>query len=171
WFTLLDDLQFNDQGIPKLDAGAVLQRNTRYSWAYLCKQVKTTPPPATTAPDGIELTVVVYDRRPELPGSTGSLPNEIVLTGNFIAGQSYVDVTYTAGNKPAVNKGTWILDATANGTVKNGYFYRVASAEDGPTANSLRLALTQPVRDSSGVNGVCVVMQNVAEVFEKGIRK
>ena len=42
WFTLLDDLSFAENGVPDTSSGFV-QREGRYSWAYLCRMRKLNP--------------------------------------------------------------------------------------------------------------------------------
>lgn len=166
WMTLLDDINFNEDGVPKLPGG-ILDRERRYTWAYLCRQVKATTPTGTppfSAPDGIELTVVVYDRRPEISAIGGQLPNEHACTASFQKGNDQATIAYS-GTPPPVRKGTWVLDSTL--TPINGYFYRVASVDDNGT-NTLTLSLTQPARADGTA---CVVMEDVVEVFEKGIVK
>ncbi|GIW82830.1 MAG: hypothetical protein KatS3mg105_4637 [Gemmatales bacterium] len=161
WLSLPDDINFGTNGRP---ANNPLEREVRYSWAYLCRQVEWQAPVGPgpwTSPQGVELTVVVYDGRPWL--SDGGVPaGERTYAATFTKGQKTVTLTF-GGAKPNIRKGMWILDATLNPTI-NGYFYRIASAEQiGPT--TMQLVLTKNARENGNVG---VVMDYVVEVFEKG---
>jgi hypothetical protein len=87
--------------------------------------------------------------------------------------------------KPALRRGSWILDArtvvdpTAATPVPapQGYFYRVVSVTD-TGVNQVEVVVQRPLggplRTPNGLNGAnpyqgpLIVMENVAEVFEKG---
>src|SRR5262249_55650373 len=38
WFTLLDDLNFGENGLPDPMGAKLIQREGRFSWAFLCQQ-------------------------------------------------------------------------------------------------------------------------------------
>lgn len=197
WMTIPDDMVFDDDGRVKLlpaIGGAPpqplqqqLQREPRYSFAFLCRQVRaqtTTPPPwprsggtnppyNTTTKHMVDVTVVVYDRRPNLAVSVGpyQVPVEeksYALT--IAAGSNLAYISWPAGTPaPSVRRGTWILDATVVDTTHgpHGYFYRVANVTQLPN-NILELQLQQNAKAGvSSPNGVAVVMDSVAEVFER----
>src|SRR5262249_19803360 len=102
----------------------------------------------------------------------------------------YVDIVWQ-GTRPSIRVGSWILDATmeyynsaalVNVSDPHGFFYRVVGVTDlppnitNPPSNVLRLELQTYPRKASFYNtaggpvpyGVLIVMENVAEVFEKG---
>ncbi len=181
WFTLLDDIDFGDNGIP-LGAPLSFQRKGEFSWACLCQMNQYSPPPyqpPSGPTTGIKLTVVVYYKRSldlttgltppgETPYQATVPPNTsrlITLSWNPAAGQ----------DKPAVRKSTWILDATMGNPAANppqnphGYFYRVVNVVEPGSAgpNSIDVETQTDVRDSGTLQTI-VVMESVAEVFEKG---
>jgi hypothetical protein len=115
-----------------------------------------------------------------------------------LKGMKNVSITWAAGQeKPALRKGNWILDASLEVTAdlsaqqprgwSHGYFYRVVGMTDTGT-NSMDLELQTPLREdvdgivqangetvplSTGTAprtraGRIIVLDNVAEVFEKG---
>jgi Tfp pilus assembly protein PilV len=182
WFALQDDITFNTDdpfpGSAYLLGGTTLEREGRYTWAYLMRR------PKYGVNSAVDVTVVVYSgRSPQLPlGETGFAPTPgATWTGgiNFDPTTNVVNLPYT-GSKPSVGKGTWILDATmVNDNYEpdpHGFFYRVVGVTDGP-GTSLNLELQTPPRMptqyvAAGVNhtyGVLVIMDNVVEVFEKGV--
>jgi hypothetical protein len=170
WCSLLDDLQFDGDGKPVL-AGNFVERDIRYSWAYLLRRPKFKDPAA------VDLTVVVYSGR-----SLQLVLGERAYEGiRFDRTSRSVAVPWTGAgqDRPPVKKGGWILDATMaynDGTrwvpEPHGFFYRVSEVTDGP-GNQIVLQLeTNPRLDSfAGTNnyGVLVVLENVVEVFEKGL--
>jgi len=81
-----------------------------------------------------------------------------------------VNLTFAAGNKPNIRKGSWILDTTyvpnagkGTGSV-NGYFYQVANTTD-VDATTVSLELESNLR--ANLSNV-VVMENVITVLERG---
>jgi hypothetical protein len=187
WFSLQDDLTFNSgdptPGSAYLLGGSTVEREGRYTWAYLLRR------PKYGINSMVDLTVVVYSGRPQqLPlGETAFAPN----TGkswtngiNFDPSTNKVNLPYT-GVKPPVTKGTWILDATmVNDNYEpdpHGFFYRVVGVSDGPVVSgvpSVDLELQAPPRMPTQyldakrnlhTYGVLVIMDNVVEVFDKGL--
>jgi hypothetical protein len=182
WFSLLDDLQFeNDGPASGLAKGTPagpplnLRRNTRFSWAYLLRR------PRYSVPSVVELSVVLYDKRPiqapssELTYAPGALPGSNLVT----VGATEVILTYTsAADKPPIKKGGWILDATVfptspSGPDMQGVFYRVVDITDLP-GNQLALELDKPIRAGwnqpvgTQVSRVFVILEGVIDVIEKG---
>jgi hypothetical protein len=166
-FSLLDDIRFvntgQNKGLPS-DTDFV-DRGGKYSWAYLTRRPKASN--ATV----VDLTIVVYS------GRLLQLPlGETVYRGvTFDPTSNFVNVGWdpTKQEKPPAKKGSWIVDATlptlSNGIPEpHGYFYRVVGVSE-PSANVMVLELqTKPKSPTSG-NGVLIVMENVVEVFDKGI--
>jgi hypothetical protein len=83
---------------------------------------------------------------------------------------NYIQIKYDAGRKPSVRKGSWVLDDTILGGIPpQGFFYRVVNATDLPN-NTVGLELQTNLRGLVGgdTRGSVVIMENVAEVFERG---
>ncbi len=169
WFSLLDDLQFENDGptsgLAKGITTNTLTRNTRFTWAYLLRR------PRYSTPSVIELSVVLYDKRP-IQSPSGEFTYPPLLPGTVQAppycnqvapGTTEVILTYnSAADKPPIKKGGWILDATVyptNTVLVNavptpvptpapdmqGVFYRVIDITDLP-GNQLALELDKPIR-------------------------
>jgi hypothetical protein len=189
WFTLGDDITFADNGTPDMSAGNV-QREGRYSWAYLARrQMARVPAPAPTPgilPNpAIDLTVVVYGGR--LPGVdlSGNPLGETAYANATFAGPGTrtIDIDYGSTNqaRPNLRRGSWVLDArmwpdptqplsTSTLNVPQGYFYRVVNVTDvSPTVMEIEVQrpISGALRGPFGT-GPLVVMENVSEVFEKG---
>jgi hypothetical protein len=170
WFTLLDDIDFENNGIPSLGNPAVganlIQREDRYTWAYLLQQ-----PNILATPPIINMSVVVYGGRSQKPYSATNLdgpayqatfnpPGVVTLTW---------DPTTGGQEKPPIRKGGWILDATLNAPGgPHGNFYRVVNVTDtGPT--SMDLEIQGNLKGfGAGAPGVVVIMEGVVEVFPRG---
>ena len=86
---------------------------------------------------------------------------------------------YYGGSRPAVRKGTWILDATMYNRVTmqpdpHGIFYRVVNVND-DTPGVLILEIQNPAKQSSDNGsplpanwyGITIVMEHVVEVFDR----
>jgi hypothetical protein len=184
WFSLKDDLRFQDNSRPPGDPTAkpgtpiiadpnakplpLIERESRYTWTYLLKRPKAGESKVT------DLAVVVYSGRPILSGT-----GEYTFTGvAFDPSTPLVNLTYSPTSnpnaKPPVKKGTWILDATMIDAAKNfsphASFYRVVGVTDPNDGKTLVLELqTNPKVSTVGNQyGVLAVMENVVEVFEKG---
>lgn len=217
WTKVLDDMAFDDRGQVKLvpPIGGQPQREPRYSYAFMCRQIRAwggrstanaagrfydpiTPDPATVpgplfpyttefpysrTPQGVELAVVVYDRRPNFvvggaPVEEKSYQAIFGWNGSGIQVPNVGVITWQAGAaQPAVRRGTWILDATVTDAVSGprGYFYRVANVTQ-LSATTLEIEFQQNVRASTtptssfANNNVAVVMESVVEVFDKGTK-
>jgi prepilin-type N-terminal cleavage/methylation domain-containing protein len=164
-FAGADDINFDDNGLPP----ATVDRDYRYSWAYVYRMRNVKD--ARTA----ELTVVVYSGRP-LQFTGDVTEGETTYSASFVAGSAVVTLTVGAGQaKPDIRRGQWILDANMEGTTPHGYFYRVASVIDTTNPSTLVLVLDSPSKldspvDNKGNNiGRLVIMENVVEVFERGV--
>lgn len=157
WCTLLDDIDFAPTGIPM----APLSRQGRYSWAWMVRWLRD---PGQSRARTLEYQVVVYHNRPTSANSAGVPKGEYAYSGNYI-GNNVVQVAYAAGNKPAIRKGGWVLDATP-GSPAFGYFFRVTRVGD--DGGSLTLTLQSDRRGGTGTGpGTIVFMENVSEVFDR----
>ncbi len=122
----------------------------------------------------VDLTVVVYSGRPNVfgQGETAYTPVTFDPTRNTVR------VTWGAGQeKPAVRAGAWILDATKVSKVgttlvpdPHGFFYRVVNVGEQGVQNGMNYVdLELQTRPKQATDqGVLVVLDGVAEVFEKG---
>jgi hypothetical protein len=203
WFMLLDELIFeagltNKLGYPKQLIAGVVERDPRYTWAYLCQR------PRAGDPSVVDMAVVVFNGRPL--SLTGSLEIPETLYAGFNLPNTKPEVEfYKAANtirvhwellgnvEPAVRAGDWVLDAsTVDGQIR-AYFYRVAGTTEAVElgARCLDIELQQPLRDiPTMVGGVpwpppsayaagntgrersrLIVMEGVVEVFEHGLGK
>jgi hypothetical protein len=168
-FSLLDDLTFGDNGLPDTTAG--LQREGRYTWAYMLRRVR---PFVQSQPVPLDLTVVVYSGR--APGGPGVGETIYTNTQFGASGPNVVSIPWS-GTKPALRRGSWVLDArmvdASNNPAPQGYFYRVVNVTD--LANNVveievQSPLGGPLRtQNNSPTGPLIVMENVVEVFEKGI--
>jgi hypothetical protein len=174
WFTLLDDMSFNPDGTPLLGSAGNIQRGDRFTWAYLLRR------PRSASDAVVNLSVVVFSSRPTaLPAGEAAfqtIPNTVNAN---TAGTNQVFLSYTAATgRPNVKRGGWILDTTyealgnppTNGYV-HGYFYRVVGVTETPipttTVPTPTMTLELETALKADVNAV-TVMENVAEVFDKG---
>lgn len=187
WTRVLDDLSFDETGQARVNPSNLVpsnlgqvQREPRYSFAFMCQQVLAymPDPPPTPYPMGtsppyhtpakVNMTVVVYDRRPNI--AIGGVPvEEKVYQASFVAGTNLATLSWNAGAPPPrVRRGTWIFDATVLGVAEpHAYFYRVANVTD--LGTTMELQLQQKVRASTtSTSGVAIIMDSVAEVFDKG---
>ena len=165
WFTILDDMRFNDLGnnlgIPELTSANQVEREGQYSWAYLLVR------PQSTVTNVVDLTIVVYKGRLfQLPlGETAYKPVTFDPSSNMVR----IAWDPTMQPKPPIRKGGWILDATlptALGEVPHGFFYRVVGVSDLADGAILLELQSKPKMYTN--KGTLIVMENVVEVFEKG---
>jgi prepilin-type N-terminal cleavage/methylation domain-containing protein len=186
WFTVPDDIDFENAvpgagnstaGSPRIvlpSPPAVPQftRDTRYSFAYLCQR------PRYGDPTVVDTSVVVFNKRSLGSASLGeyvySSTNNVVNVNN-----NTVVIDYSANVPPPLRVGDWILDATpildakGNATTAHGFFYRLVGVTD--IGNSqLEVELETPVRGTFPLNAnsqpyaTIIVLEGVAEVYEKG---
>jgi hypothetical protein len=173
YFTLLDDYNFTNAGVPDSAGANEIQRYGRFTWAYMMRR------PKLGDEHVVDMTVVTYYNRPPQ-----NLTEERVFTTATrtldAAGNPTTQLTipYTAATKPKIRKGGWILDATLDvvpgsgdpGTVR-GYFYRVVDISESG-GNTMTLELQYPLKSARlGIKTTActiVEMDNVSEVFERG---
>jgi Tfp pilus assembly protein PilV len=165
WCVLLDDVRFNDQGLPAGAAGppsSLIEREGRYSWAALLRR----PAQGSSV---TEVSVVVYSGRS--PGLNPDL-NPAGETVGSVSPAAEGSTTLTLpfhGAAPAIRAGGWVVDATPE--PGHGYFYRVVNVTTGP--DWLELELQTPIRGPRvlprpyAVTQV-VLLEDVVEVFDKG---
>ncbi len=149
WFSLWDDMTFIDAGIPGSGSGTI-QRDIRYTWAYLMRN--------SIVSKQIDCTIVVYANR-----STTTLL-ETPYTVINLNPPNALTLDYTGSDRPAIRAGGWILDTTGG----KGKFYRVVSVADGSAAFTLDIEVQQNYTQAPPAQ--LVVLENVAEVFERGPR-
>jgi type II secretory pathway pseudopilin PulG len=167
WFSLLDDLNFDTNGLPITTPGATptVQRTGRYTWAYMLRR------PSLGDEQVVDMTVVVYADR-SLDVASGETKFAATFAVAAAPGQPNGNtVTYTSATPPKLRNGGWILDITtetATGQV-HGRFYRVVDIADNQNG-TFTLELQTPVAGNfnPGGAGTIVIMENVLEVFERG---
>ncbi len=182
-FSLLDDIYFGQQGAnagkPDIPQGAIIfQRDPRYTFAYMLRR------PLTQVSSTMEVTVVVYVSR-SLSTSLAAAEENGFFPITFSTGSTQVNIPYgqMGLSRPTVKSGGWILDATMlaplatnpmladpNTPEPHGFFYRVVDVIDGVDSNNLA-QVTLELQTAPRLNttvGQLVVLDNVAEVFEKG---
>jgi Tfp pilus assembly protein PilV len=168
WFTLLDDIAFGTNGLP---SGGVVQRENRYSWAYVLRR------PRYSDASVVEMTIAVYDRRPLQLGAGSLLPvgeTAYPVESDPADPLNTLNLVYAGGlQKPALRTGGWIFDATP--LPGHGYFYRVVSVTETSSLKgqpAVKVELQNNVRTLDGnrrpIFTQAVVMDNLAEVFERG---
>jgi prepilin-type N-terminal cleavage/methylation domain-containing protein len=205
WFTLLDDVVLDAGadsspavlGTPKQLIPGVIERDTRFSWAFLLQR------PRSADPSVVEVSVIVYNSRP-LNLNVGNLslpeskyhqydnPNKLSEVV-YDASRNVVRVRweYFGSLQPQVRAGDWILDVSYVRGEKHAFFYRVAGVredvEELPAAGSgqfyafVEFELQQPLRGFLPNEPAfgwspdprnrprLVVLEGVAEVFERGL--
>jgi hypothetical protein len=171
WFTFLDDIYFGPGGTPDLGAAGTdpLQRDMRYSWAYLLQR------PRTADPSLVNMSVVVFNRRSLALNGNLALSEELYTDCNFDVTRNVVTITWTPtpGTRPPLRAGEWILDATlpAQSQYPHAFFYRVVSIND-IAADKVEIEVQTPLRgfpNQASNPGRVIVLEGVVEVFEKGV--
>lgn len=172
WFTLLDDLVFETEinkltpvGVPKQLIANVIERNTRFSWAYLVQR------PRSGDASVADISVVVFNGRPL--GLTGNLTLAETNYDGYNNAVPVSEVAYYLGNNalgfsniirvrweffnhaaPAVRSGDWVLDASVVRGETHANFYRVAGIKEGseqipaggPVYQFMDLEVQQPLK-------------------------
>jgi prepilin-type N-terminal cleavage/methylation domain-containing protein len=169
-FALPDDLTFDPNNNWAAGPGGTtlgsVQRDGRYSYAYLMRR------PRARVTSVVDVAIVVY---------SGRLLSSSTESAYVVTGQDANSVTlgYT-GDRPAVRRGTWLLDVTSelssanpNATERDnamrygpvhGNFYRVVNVTDS-SSTELTVELEPTIK---GTVKQMVVMENVVEVIQKG---
>jgi len=172
-FSLMDDMTFGPAGTPVSGASAPVERQGRYSWAFMFRRSNNADRTA------VDITTIMYSGR-----SIDVASQETAYAGTIAFPTATAGVTpmtktvvLTYSNpKPAIRRGGWILDATmadASGHPEpQGIFYRVVNVDDS-TPGSLVLELQTPIVGKSNpsvpqtTQRTIVVMDKVIEVFTK----
>jgi hypothetical protein len=173
WFTLLDDLEFENNGVPadgNPTAANNIKRDDRYTWAYLLRM------PNVSNPQQVWLTVVVYSGRTQLPSEQAFQARWLSASGNVV--RLYWD---PAAIRPPIRKGGWVLEPTLIAPPSlppntNGVFYRVVNTTDASSDIPGKLAVDLELQSNrhgitSGTDSgasVMVILEGVVEVFERG---
>jgi hypothetical protein len=181
WFSLLDDIEFENDGplsgLARIGASGTVNRSARYSYAYMLRR------PRWWDAAVVDVSVVVYERRPIQASSVeyvyGS-PATAGAPGATVTGTNEVTITYS-GERPPLRKGSWLLDATVDpmgsfvGNQPNiqGLFYRVTDVSD-LSATSVAVQLEQPLRGplvtplpNASNQRTFVIMEGVIEVLDR----
>jgi hypothetical protein len=164
--SLLDGYGYEPNGTPTV-TGTTIDRDMRYNWLWVIQR------PVNSERYQVDATVVVFDRRAHLFAPAGS---ETVFAPSY-AEPGVARVTFPAGRSPAIQKGSWLLDATTTiafkGTVfvppngptplpvtdpgwppqphvRNANFYRVLSATTNVLSGELDVELEVPLRPDRG---------------------
>jgi type II secretory pathway pseudopilin PulG len=176
-FSLLDDITFKDDGTPDV-IGNRMQRQGRYSWAYMYRRVRN-----KDNRNQVDVSIIVYSGRSlDVPTDERQF-YALSQPNSLISGSRSVRLAYT-GAKPELKRGQWVMDGTMfdkNGVpFSQGRFYRVVNVEDGapttaadniPSSSTLSIEVQTPIAfgpdpDANGQNPrIFVVMSNVVEVF------
>jgi hypothetical protein len=191
WFTLSEDINFQlnpatgyacppNAAPPAFPNPGAVQREDRYSWAYLLRQ-----PIFGTNNNLANRSVVIYSGRSQTapgetsyggPGGANGAPFVQLMQNStqVVIFQDTWQLAVPPKPKPAIRSGSWILDVTvldASGTNPDphGLFYRVVDVQDGVDPGGsgkpvLLLQLQTPLLQSSSV-GIIAVMENVVEVL------
>lgn len=164
-FVLPDDIIFDKNGVPYgAPSLRQLQREGRYSWAYLVRR------PRTASGGIVEMQIVIYAQRPLY--TTDRFAGEVATTGIGTAGNNFIDIQMPA-QPVTLRKGIWIMDVSQDrlgstdarkfGPV-HAHFYRVQNVIL-VNSSTRRLELQSPLKGN--VQRV-VFMEYVVEVFDKG---
>ena len=178
WFVQEDDITFRGDGLPVgAAAGQPIERERRYSWAYLWRR------PRFGDASIADVTIVLFSGRQTAGFALGG---EDRVTGPGSAnGQCFTVgsrratfVVNPGGGQPiALRTGYWVLDATVipgtagngfNDALMNGFFYRIVAVGDpypGGTGELLQdVELDRPAK-ADGYVGVFLL--GIVDVIEK----
>ncbi len=193
-FTLWDDITFNNDptlglpGTPEL-AVAQVMRNPRFSWAYTMRR------PLTAEKSVVECSIVVFDSRSMSLTANLTLGEYVYNQAAYFNPNNNTVVLDYGNLPPPIRPGNWIMDATvyqttgAGGAVvgsQHNYWYRVLATQDvvvGANTYSVfeiqgqirgfnnfpnALVADPTLAGSTAYQGTVVILDGVAEVFEKG---
>lgn len=172
---LMDDGDFDTDG--KMN---MFTRLPQYSCAWLLRRDRN------SHRKDVNMTVVIYHRRAvESPTEETAywasptvtrLPDNSMTYGNTLR----LHYSTTTNDKPAIRRGTWILDATVSPTAMQGFYYRVTDVSEPQQIGSefvVDVQLESPLRPGLEVpetpasyqkSRKFVIQDRVLEVFDKG---
>ncbi len=184
WFSLLDDLTFDSNGVPTVSlanpntaalqtTGLVtgpLNRQGYYTFAYLLRRLMTQQANTT------QLTVIVYSNR-AVQAPVAELTFALANAGNV--GDTSITLTWAAGQQsPDLRRGNWLLDNSyENNPLKTsavtgktvGYAhaqcYKVMDAIIN-SGTTMTVNIYPPLQDSQVTS--MVVLDSATEVFDRG---
>ncbi len=146
-FALLDDISFSATGT----ATTPVNRGNRYNASWMLQR------PKNNVRHEINLTVVVYQGRP--PADTP--PTETSLgVASMSEGYDFISLT----SAPTLRKGSWILltPTTLGSAAPFADFYRIVGS------SGTTVSVSPPIRHYSVPQAHATVLENVAEVFDRG---
>jgi hypothetical protein len=194
WCSIQDDLNFssdidpasgsnylglaaNPPAFPPVNGLGTVQRNLRYSFAWMMRM------PRAASPSVVDVSVLVFSGRSlDLVGFD---TQEKAYTAVFNAPANTISLYQPAGatEPPSLRRGQWVLDAsvsTVTGTLSaRGFFYRIVSVSDpilDPTNNTyyVTVEVQTPLRQWPDLasfpasQGTVVIFDNLVEVFDDG---
>jgi hypothetical protein len=188
WFSLLDDIYFDNDpnaspstmGYPKIEAANnninIFYRQNLYTWAYLLRR------PLQGDPTVVEVSVIVYNSR-SLALNSSLQGDEVPFNATFDPTSNIVSLSWAANqDAPKLRVGSWIMDTTLvpspQGAAQpysgvHANFYRVVAVTE-TSDTSMDVEVQTPLRDfplpntnPPALTGTVVVLDGVAEVFEK----
>ncbi|MFO0809187.1 MAG: prepilin-type N-terminal cleavage/methylation domain-containing protein [Gemmataceae bacterium] len=185
-FSLTDDMTFDKNGLPVTadgTTGGAIERLGRYSWSLMFRRNRND----MNNRRKIDATVIVYSGRSL---DVASPETAYVATGandSRLITIAMKDGANGTQKRPAVRRGSWVLDATIFGgtgqIAPQGRFYRVVNVEEGVNGGQPEFYLelqtplayvTPPPKANAAVvvppppSRIIVVMEKVIEVFQKG---
>ncbi|MCE9563899.1 MAG: type II secretion system GspH family protein [Planctomycetes bacterium] len=165
--SLMDGMGYDDNGHPTPN------RELRYNWMWVLQR------PQINDKFTANMTVVVYDNRPNMFAPTG-VEGWFTIVGVALPGSSSLSLSFNSGVSPDVKPGMWIVDVsdpaldilTLPPAVKipQANFYQVVSTA--PAGLSLNLELNNPLKNDPGILlGVTVrkfvVLKGVTGVYPR----
>jgi hypothetical protein len=178
WCSVQDDLVFtNDGAYQGLAAdppafvsglGGTVQRNLRYSFAWVCRM------PRAGAPNVVDVATLVFNGRSL--DLVGFETQEAAYTAQFVPAQNQIILAPNANGSATLRRNQWIMDAsmttdpqTGAPTGVTGFFYRIVGVSE-PDNGSVTVEVQTPLRGwgQNGGTGRVVIFSNLVEVFDDG---
>jgi hypothetical protein len=132
--TMMDDISFNEVGVPDTNASGTLPnivvRQGRYNWAAVIQR------PVNANRYVADLKILVFDGRS--PG-IAPLDGELILnaTGPAARGTSQLVLNVGATPPEYLRAGNWIMDGTLTNTgIRNAFWYRIQTIDKESLATS-----------------------------------
>ncbi len=169
WFTLADELQFDQTGNPASVTGSptTFKKEVNFSWAYLVQR------PDFANESVVDCTAVIYHRRPEL-SATITLPEYNFVGAAIDVNANTISLPIGAG-LPKIKSGDWFLDCTSSSASASGAnipaphakFYRVLGVRE--ISGSLLVELNGPITGfGNRTTGDFIFMESVYDVVPLG---